>query len=210
MFNINRNVTLVSFLFLILAVGARTQQKPFQLQGIYLEGCSCKLVCACDLNGAMVPDCQVIGAMIISSGHYAGVDLSDVKMAFATADKWVRVFVQTKDQVKARTAAAMAQAFFRGYGTVKVVQDAVIELSGSNGNFTLTVNGGDVINLKTQPVLGADGKTAVTYTNYPDPLFQTIMQGRVVSGSYDEGKHHFTLKGSNSFFNQDWSVSGRI
>ncbi len=201
----------VASLFLVLTtIEARADQRPFDLQGIYLEGCSCNLVCACDLEGAMVEGCQVMGMMIISSGTYADFNLSGVKMAFAIGDKWVRIYVQSKDPAQAKVAGAMGRALFSTYGTVEAIHNAEIELSGSNGNYTLKVDGGKVINLKIQPVLGADMKTAVIYTNYPDPLFHTIMQAKVVSGIYNDGKHNFTLKGTNSFFNQDWATSGKI
>jgi len=195
------------FLLVLTAFETQAQQKTFDLHGIYLEGCTCEVVCSCDLKGEMVKGCQVMGAMIISSGSYGDFKLSDVKIAFAVGGKWVRIYAQSKDSAQREVAGEMARAFLSAYGAVESIRDAEIELSGSNGNYTLKVDGGKVIHLKTQPILGADGKTAVTYTNYPDPLFQTIMQGKVVTGSYKDGKHHFQLKGTNSFFNQDWAVS---
>jgi hypothetical protein len=210
MLYLKRCFMLSIFLFVFTSLEARAQEKPFDLHGIYLEGCSCKVVCSCDLIGGMVKGCQVMGAMIISSGSYADFKLSDVKIAFTVGDKWVRIYVQSKDPAQSEVAGEMARAMFSAYGTIESIRNAEIELSGSNGNYTLKVDGGKVINLKTQPVLGADGKTAVTYTNYPDPLFQTIMQAKTVSGSYDDGEHHFRLEDTNSFFNQDWAVSGKI
>jgi hypothetical protein len=201
----------VALLFLVLIpIGARADEKPFNLHGIYLEGCSCDVVCACDLKGAMVKGCQVMGGMIISSGNYGDFNLSGAKIAFAVGDQWVRIYVQSKDPAQDEVAGAMARALLGAYGRVEAIRNAEIELSGNNGNYTLKVDAGKVINLKTQPVLGADKKTAVTYTNYPDPLFHTILQAKVVSGTYNDGKHHFTLKGTNSFFNQDWAASGKI
>jgi hypothetical protein len=201
----------VTLLFLVLIpIESHADQKPFELHGIYLEGCSCDLVCACDLKGAMVKGCQVMGAMIISSGIYGDFNLSGVKIAFAIGDKWVRIYVQSKDATQTEMAGALGRALFGTYGKVEAIRKAEIDLSGSNGNYRLKVDGGKVINLKTEPVLGADKKTAVTYTNYPDPLFHTIMQGKVVSGTYKDNEHQFTLKSTNSFFNQDWSGSGKI
>jgi len=204
-------VTIVAiFLVVLTTLEARAQQKGFDLHGIYLEGCSCKLVCTCDLKGAMVPGCQVMGAMIIASGTYGDSDISGVRIAFAIGDKWVRIYVHSKDPAKSEVAGQMARSFYSSYGRVETIPKAEINLSGSNGNYVLKVDGGKVMNLRTQPVLGADRKTAVTYTNYPDPLFQTIMQGKVISGSYSDGEHHFKLEGTNSFFNQDWAVSGKM
>jgi hypothetical protein len=207
--HLNFSAYIVLLSLALAAQGVRAQEKPFDLSGVYLEGCSCKLVCACDLNGEMAKGCQVIGAAIVSSGTYGDADVSGTKIAFAVGDKWVRTYIQASDPARTQAAESLAKALFSSYGAVETVTGAEIDLSGSDGNYTLTVNGGAVLELKTQPVIGADNKTAVTYTNYPDPLFHTIMQGRVVSGSYNDGEHHFTLEGSNSFFNQNWSASGK-
>ncbi len=208
MTNYIRSSALIALVVTFSAPVSHAQEKPFDLHGTYVEGCSCSMVCTCSLNGSMVPGCQVMGAMIISSGTYGDDSLSGDKVAFAVGHGWVRIFVESNDSAQAKTAGALAKALLSPYGTIESVRDAEIELSGSDGNYTLSVGEGKVILLKTQPVLGADGKTAVTYTNYPDPLLRTIMQGKVVSGSYDDGEHHFALKGSNSFFNQNWSASG--
>lgn len=202
--------SLFVFLFVLIAVQAHSQQKQFNLKGIYLEGCTCEVVCSCDLKGEMAKGCQVMGAMIISSGFYGNSKLSDVKIAFAVGDKWVRIYVQLKDSAQRKVASEMAQAFLSAYGTVESIRDAEIDLSGSVGNFSLKVDNGKVIQLETQPILGADGKTAVTYINYPDPLFHTIRQGKVITGNFKDGNRNFKLSGTNSFFNQDWSVSGEM
>ena len=203
-----------SFLFVLLlilasAFEARAQQKTFDLHGVYLEGCTCKVVCPCDLEGAMVKGCHVMGAMIITKGSYENYKLSDMKIAFAVTGKWVRIYVQTKDSVQNQVAREMSRVIFGSYGVVESIRNAEIELSGKNGSYSLKVDGGKVIDLKTEPVLGANGKTAVTYMNYPDPLFETIMQARVISGNYNDGSHRFTLEGTNSFFNQNWKTPRR-
>jgi hypothetical protein len=210
MTHLNRCISLVPFLLVLAAVGTAAQQKPFTLRGIYVEGCSCSVVCTCALTGEMARGCRVMGAMIISSGTYGEADLSGTKIAFAIGDKWVRIFVQSQDPAQAETAGALGRALFSSYGEIESIRDAKIDLSGSHGDYTLKVDDGKVMELATQPVLGADKKTAVTYTNYPDPLFHTIKQAKVVSGRYNEGKHHFKLEGTNSFFNEDWNASGKI
>jgi hypothetical protein len=175
MLYLKRSLAFATFLLVFTALEARAQEKPFDLHGIYLEGCSCKVVCTCDLEGAMVEGCQVMGAMIISSGTYADFNLSGVKIAFAIGDKWVRIYVQAKDSAQSEAAGEMARSLLSSYGTVETIRNAEIELSGSNGNYTLKVDG-----------------------------------GKVISGSYNDSEHHFTLEGTNSFFNQDWAVSGKI
>jgi len=205
-----RYFVLIAFLLVLTSALAQAQQNPFDLHGIYVEGCSCNMVCTCALDGEMAPGCRVMGAMIISSGNYGDVDLSGVKLAFVIGGKWVRIYVQAKDLTRSVAAGELGRALLSSYGKVESVRNAQIDLSGSDGNYKLMVDGGKVVLLQTKPVLGADGKTAVTYTNYPDPLLHTIMQAKVVSGSFKEDEHGFSLKGSNSFFNQNWSASGNI
>lgn len=196
-------------LILLVAPATRAQEKPFELHGTYLEGCTCGIACSCDLLGGMVSGCHVMGAMLISSGSYGGADLSGTKIAFAVTREWARIYIQAADAARAKTAGALARAMMSGYAPVESLRDAKIDLSGSSGNYTLQVDGGKVIDLKTQPLLGADGKTAVTYTNYPDPMFHTIMQGKTVSGRFQDGDRQFKLEGTNSLFNADWSASGK-
>jgi hypothetical protein len=205
-----RCLVLAASLIVLAALGAKAQERPFDLHGIYLEGCTCKMVCTCSLEGAMAPGCHVMGALVISSGTFGDSSLAGVNVAFAIGEGWVRLYIQSGDPARSKTAGDMLRPLYSAYGTVESIHDAKIELSGSNGNYTLTVDDGKVMTLKTEPVLGADKKTAVTYTNYPDPLFQTIMQAKVISGTYKDDKHHFTLEGTNSFFNQNWSVAGKI
>lgn len=198
-------------LSLVLSQAAvRADEKPFELHGTYLEGCSCKMVCTCALRGEMMPGCQVLGAMIITSGSYGKTDLSGVKLAFAIGEEWVRIYVQAADSTVGDAAGAMATAMLSAYGRVESISRAQVDLTGSDGHYSLAVNGGEDFLLKTEPVLGGDGETAVTYTNYPDPLLPTIRQGKTISANYSDDTHHFTLKESNSFFNQDWGVSGKI
>ena len=66
-----------------------------------------------------------------------------------------------------------------------------------------------VFKLTTAPVLGGDKKTAIAITNYPNPINHTMMQAKVVSCSYNDGKHKFNLKGSNAFFNTKMGGSGK-
>lgn len=209
MFRLNHRFGLVLLLVGFSTLQVHAQEKPFEMHGTYVEGCGCNIPCACVFSG-MAHGCQLVGVAIISSGTYSDADLSGAKIVFVVGGKWVRIFVQSKDSAQARAAGALGRALFSAYGKVEAIQNARIGLSGNNGNYTLLVNDGKLIRLKTQPVLGADKKTAVTYTNYPNPLFQTIMQAKVISGSYRDGKHHFSLKGTNAFFNQHWSTAGNI
>jgi len=203
-------LAVIGIMISVVTVPVLAQQKPFELHGTYLEGCSCKMVCSCDLYGAMVPGCTVMGALIINSGHFGDSDLSGTNIAFAIGDKWVRIYIQADNPNHLKTAEEFGRAAFGAYGNVELVSAAKVELSKDNGKLTLKVEDGKAIRLSVQPVLGANQKTAVTYTNYPDPLFHTIMQGKVISGEYSDNIHHFTLEDSNSFFNQDWNISGEM
>ena len=43
-----------------------------------------------------------------------------------------------------------------------------------------------------------------------DPLHPTVMQGKTITGSFHDGDHSFTLKDSNSYFNDRVRSKGKI
>lgn len=57
----------------------------WNLQGTYLENCSCDVVCPCGASGFSAPAdydrCQVLGAFHIVSGQVDGTDVSDLNVA---------------------------------------------------------------------------------------------------------------------------------
>ena len=192
----------------VLAVPANAQKKDFDIKGTWIEGCSCPVVCACEMNG-VEKGCEGVAAALISSGKYGGVDLSGVKIAVGmTPGSWVRLFIDAKDPAQMKAAEGLGRGLTAVFGKVESVKPAKVAVTGSNGNYTVTVDGGKVFKLTTAPVLGGDKKTAIAHTNYPNPINHTMMQAKVVSCRYNDGKHKFSLKGSNAFFNTKMGGSG--
>jgi hypothetical protein len=177
--------------------------------GVFVEGCSCMGVCPCEQVGVR-DGCDGVGAMMLGSGSsYNGVDLSGVKLFYATnAGQWVRIYVDAPGAEKNKAAREFGAAYYAGFGKVESVSDAKIEISGKEGKYTVLANDGNLAKLVTEPVLGGDGKTPITHTNTHSALNPTIMQGKTVSGSYNDGDKSFTLEGSNSYFNPRMKSSG--
>jgi len=199
--------TLVTVAALALAEG----QKPYSLAGTYVEGCSCSLVCSCNLTGKFMGGCQGVGALSLTSGKFNGQDLAGAKIAAAMAPgSWVRLYVDAKNPKQKAAVSELASTAFGAYGKVESVKDAKVDLSGSDGKYTVTVDGGKVMKLSTEPFFGLDKKTPVSHSNVMDPFNPTIYQGTTVSCSYQDEAHSFTLEGSNSYFNPNMKSEGKL
>jgi hypothetical protein len=161
--------------------------------------------------GQMDHGCQGVGAMVFTSGSYKGVDLSGAKMAYGVAPgHWVRIYTETKNATQQEALAAFLQAAFASFGKVEGVKSAKIELTGADGKYTLRVDGGKIMSLATEPVLGADSKTPFSYHNTLMPLSPTILQAKTIAGSYNDGTNSFRLANSNSYFNPHAKGSGEL
>jgi hypothetical protein len=207
-----RTITLLTGLTLALSAAfAQAEEKhEFQVAGTFVEGCSCELVCPCAM-GRMNHGCQGVGAMVLTSGSYNGVDLTGAKFVYATAPGgWVRLYLDARDQRQQEALSGFTKSSFSAFGKIEAVKNAKIELSGKGGKYTLSVDGGKIAQLTTEPVLGADQKTPFTYSNTVVPVSPTLMQGKTIKGSYHDGEHSFTLAGSNSYFNGNAHNSGKI
>jgi hypothetical protein len=177
--------------------------------GTFVEGCSCMGVCPCELTG-LKDGCEGLGAMMLGTGSsYDGVDLSGVKIVYASAiGQWVRLYVDAPDAKKNKAARDFASSYYRGFGKVEAVNDASIDWTGKDGKYTVLISKGDLMKLVTEPVLGGDGKTPITHTNTHSALNPSVMQGKTVSASYKDGDKSITLEGSNSYFNTRMKSSG--
>ena len=193
------------------AASARAEEKHnFRVAGTFVEGCSCELVCPCAM-GRMNHGCQGVGAMVLTSGSYNDVDLTGAKFVYATAPGgWVRLYIDAGNQLQQEALSKFTKIAFSTLGKIEAVNNAKIELAGKGGRYTLTVDGGKIAQLTTEPVLGADQKTPFTYSNTDIPVSPTLMQGKTIKGSYHDGEHSFTLSGSNSYFNGNPRNSGKI
>jgi hypothetical protein len=199
----------VALALLLSGVAARSDQpQHFEVEGQFVEGCSCNAPCPCELTG-LAHGCQGVGAIELTGGTYEGVDLSGVKIAYATVlGQWVRLYVDSKEASQRHAARAFGRAAFKMFGKVEAIKDARIALKGSEGSYTLSVDGGKIMTLTTKPVLGGDKKTPLVYSNINNPLSSTVMQAKTVSGRFKDGPRSFTLKDSNSYFNPDVKSSG--
>jgi hypothetical protein len=185
-------------------------KKPFTVRGEFIDSCSCNIGCSCPM-GKFESGCQGIGVIIVKSGTFAGGDMAGTKIAYAVAPgKWVRGYVDAPDAAKANAASEFAKVALAGFGKVEFVKPARVAVSGSNGAYTYSVNGGKTMKASTRMVPGADGHSPIMHVNLPDPLNGKLAQGRTLSGSYSDAGRSFTLKGTNSYYNTGLKKSGRL
>jgi len=186
-------------------------KQDFAVDGYYVEACSCKPPCPCELTGAMM-GCTGVGAYQFNHGKYGSEDFSGTRVAY-TLDigESVHVYIDAPDGAKRAAAERFARAALAGFGPVKGVHDAKIEITGRDGSYTLKVDGGKTIDCTTEPVLGGDHKTPVSHQNTQDALNPTMYQGLCVSCSFVDGSKSKSLsKGRNAYFNQDMHSHGNI
>ncbi|MGH9782918.1 MAG: DUF1326 domain-containing protein [Terriglobia bacterium] len=183
----------------------------FTVEGMFVDCCSCNPPCPCEVTEVAM-GCKGVGAHQIGSGKYAGDDLAGVKIAHAkVVGEWVNLYIDAKDEKQRAAAEKFGRAAFAGFGPIKEVKAAKIEVSGADGTYTVTVDGGKIMKFETEPVLGGDGKTPVGYTNIKNAVNPTVYQGRVVSATYTDGDKQVTVeKGRNSHFNPTLKSSGKI
>lgn len=192
-----------------LSIPASAKQ-PYNVRADYVEGCTCMGVCPCEQTGVM-DGCQGLGAIALKQAKYMGKDISGAKIAYATVPgKWVRLYVQPKTPAQSAAVRAFARANYAMFGKVEVLRDARVQMNGKNGKYSVKVDGGKVASFNTVPVLGGDGRTPIEHKNVKDPMIHTMMQGKTVAGTYHDGDRSFTLKGSNSFFNNHIVAKGTI
>ena len=203
----------IALLLLSISIAAApvfaATKKPFSVKGEFIDSCSCSIGCSCPM-GVIESGCQGIGVMVIESGKFAGTDISGTKIAYAVAPgKWVRSYVDAP-AAKQSAAAAFAGGALAGFGKVEFVKPAHIAVSGSNGNYTYSVNGGTIMKASTRMIRGGDGRTPIMHTNLPDPLNDRFSQAKTVSGRYSDAGRSFQLKGSNSYFNDRLDKTGKL
>lgn len=201
---------LVSTLVFAVAAASAAGKEAFHVKGEFIDGCSCSPPCGCVMTG-LEHGCEGVGGMVLSSGKFAGVDLSGAKIIYAVEPgKWVRGYVDAKNPAQQKAAMAFAKVAFAQFGKVEFVKPARIEVSGKNGDYKLAVNGGKTMKLVTRPVLGGDKRTPVMHKNISDPLNDVFYQAKTVSGSYSDEGRSFKLKDSNAYFNPHLDKSGKL
>jgi hypothetical protein len=192
------------------APASATAKADFGVEGMFVDCCSCRPPCPCEIT-EVAPGCQGVGVHQISSGNYAGDDLGGVKIAHAkVVGEWVNLYIDARDEQRA-AAEKFGRAAFAGFGPIKQVKAAKIEVSGADGKYTATVDGGSIMKLETEPLLGGDGKTPIGYTNIKNAVNPAVFQGKCVSATYADGDKQVTVEtGRNSHFNPKLKSSGKI
>ena len=102
-----------------------------------------------------------------------------------------------------------AKAYYNDWGKIESVREANIAVEGKEGNFTAKVDGGKVMELKTEPVLGGDNKSPIKISNTKSKMNPTFLQGKTISGKFHDGERSFELKNSNSYFS-DVNTKGDV
>ncbi len=207
-------VTLAVLVAMALAAiegrGIAGEKQAFRVKGVFVEGCSCSVTCPCEIID-VAKGCEGVGAMTLESGQFNGTDLGGVKLAYAGAPgNWVFLYVDATTPAQREAALAFAKAYYGGWGKIENARDARIVIEGSDGTYSVKVDDGKTMSLKTEPVLGGDGKKPVVIRNTKSKLNPDIKQARAVSGSFKDGDHAFELKDSNSFFNDRMLAKGEL
>ena len=190
---------------------ADAAKTDFSVEGMFVDCCSCRPPCPCELTEG--PDgCRGVGAHQIRSGKVAGTDLVGVKIAHAKiVGEWVNLYIDAPDENQRAAAEKFGRAAFAKFGPIQEVKPARIEISGEDGRYTVTVDGGKIMTFQTEPLLGGDGKTPLGYTNIKNAVNPTVFQATVLSATYSDGNKKVTLdKGRNSHFNPKLKSSGKM
>ena len=193
------------------ARGTAAATADFSVEGMFAEVCSCMPPCPCEVTEVAMA-CRGVGAHQISAGNYAGDDLSGAKIAHAkVVGDWVNLYIDAKDEKQRAAAEKFGRAAFAAFGPINEVKSAKIAIWAANDRYTVTVDGGKIMKLETQPVLGGDGNTPIEITNIKNAVNPTVYQGTCVSATYSDGKQKFTVdEGRNSHFNPKLKSSGKI
>ena len=190
---------------------AAAPRADFTVEGMFVDVCCCMPPCPCEVT-EVATGCQGVGVHQISTGLYAGDDLSGAKIAHAkVVGEWVNLYIDAKDETQRAAAEKFGRAAFGKFGPIKEVKAAKIDISGADGKYTVTVDGGKIMKFETEPVLGGDGKTPVGYTNIKNAVNPNVYQGTCVSATYSDGAKKVKVeKGQNSHFNPRLKSSGKI
>lgn len=190
---------------------AKKVAQEFSIEGHYVEACSCKPPCPCELTGANM-SCKGVGCYQFDKGSYGGQDFSGTKVAYSLyIGESVHFYIDAPTKEKAAAAENFMRAALAGFGPCKGVHSAKIEFTGQDGMHTVKVDGGRIMTCTTEPMMGGDKKTPISHHNTQDALNPVMYQGQCMSCTYQDGDMKVSLeKGRNSYFNQHMKSSGKI
>ena len=204
-------LTLTLSLISLLNISNAMAGGKWAAKGTFVEGCSCNPPCACELTGDIEAGCQGVGAMSFSGGSYMGTDLTGAKMAVAfTPGKWVRLYIDAKNDKQKEAATAMAKDYYKAFGPIEATSVAKIDIMGKDGKYTTKIDDGKIMTLETEPMLGGDGKTPVVHKNTKSKLVGDFKQAKTISCMYQDGERKLELKSSNSYFNEKVNTTGTM
>jgi hypothetical protein len=205
----------IAFIGLLsLVVIARAADKhSFKVSGLYTETCACSAPCKCELTGDVPPSCVGVGALKLTAGDLGGQDLSGVGIAYAgKPGEWIRIYIDAPDKAHRETAEKLARLAFANWGRMESVKDAKVAINGTYGAYTVTVDGGNIMKYSTAPILGGDGKTAVSHSNTFDPWTHLFLQAKSTDAVFyhDDNRSIELDKGRNAYFNDLMRTSGEL
>lgn len=204
--------TILLSLVATASVGGVNQDslKEFSYTGIHIEGCSCPPPCPCELFDVAM-NCQGVGGFDFKTGTYDGKSISGSKLAYGVAPgAWVTIYLDAPTPAKRDALEALARSAFKAWGELKFVKDADISITRDKGIYTMKVDGGKVMTLVTQPVLGLDTNKPIVINNVRNPLYSTVMLGTTAKCQYNDGERSFDFKGTNAYFNGNVTAKGKI
>ncbi len=201
-----------TLLVLVLAFGIiNAGDRDYKVEGTYIEGFNCKDAPPYVMMNSQADGCQGIGVLLLTGGKYMNVDLKNAKIAYATqSGDWVRIYVDAENAVQREAAIAFAKDYLTPVGRIDTAREAKIAVTGKDGDYTVMVDNGNVIQLTTKPVLGGDKEHPVSYNNSRSKLSKTLYQAQTLHGSFADGNRRFELKDANAYFNNDLNTKGSL
>jgi hypothetical protein len=81
-----------------------------------------------------------------------------------------------------------------------------------SGAYTVTVDGGKIMKYTSAPVLGGDGRTALSHSNVFNPLTSVFLQGKSTAPTVyrDDARTIQLDAGRNAYFNDMMQTSGQL
>ena len=137
------------------AWGAGEEKASYRATVLFVEGCNCSIPCSCEM-GEMKHGCQDVGVLAFTAGSYKGVSLAGAKLAYATSlGNWVRLYMQANDAKQQEAVTDFARRSMADFGKIEDVKAAKVEIAGTDGKYTLTVDGGKIMRLEEPGLAGA-------------------------------------------------------
>ena len=190
-------VLLLAVLGVLAPATSIAQVQPWAIKGTFVESCSCKPVCPCNLGlqPAHHP-CESNGLLEIESGHYGGVKLDGVSivLTFRLGD-WVKYYVNetaTDEQVRA-AVALVEQCDLTDGAKALSTQKAKITVERAPSKVTFSAPESAV---EIELVKGQDGKP-IKIENLPSRCLVDYTQYRSIVTRHRSRDKKFSYSGTN-------------